>query len=226
MSSFGKALMKKLGIEQNLSSAFHPQTDGLSEWKNQWVEQYLQIVTSLHPTDWTEWISIASVVHNNRRNSTTGLSPNQILLGYEPNLNPLKKAVSNNQTVEEHISEMTKRRQEATQALNQAARNPDEFPIRFPPGSQVWLEATNLRLPFRTTKLNAKRYSPFKVLEALSPVAYQLELLINWRIHNTFHASLLTPYHETPIHGPNFSRPPPDLINGEEEQEVEQILDH
>jgi hypothetical protein len=38
---FGTALTKKLGIQQNLSSAFHPQMDGLSEQKNQWIEQYL-----------------------------------------------------------------------------------------------------------------------------------------------------------------------------------------
>jgi len=31
---------------------------------------------------------------------------------------------------------------------------------------------------------------------------------------------------ETPTHGPNFSRPPPELINGEEEFEVEAILNH
>jgi len=40
-SHFGKALTQKLGVQQNLSTAFHPQTDGLSERKNQWVEQYL-----------------------------------------------------------------------------------------------------------------------------------------------------------------------------------------
>ena len=40
-SYFGHALTKELGIQQNLSTAFHPQTDGLSERKNQWVEQYL-----------------------------------------------------------------------------------------------------------------------------------------------------------------------------------------
>src|SRR6267142_6450794 len=40
-SHFGKALTKKLGVKQNLSMAFHPQTDSLSERKNQWVEQYL-----------------------------------------------------------------------------------------------------------------------------------------------------------------------------------------
>ena len=36
-----KALIMKLGINRNISTAFHPQTDGLSERKNQWVEQYL-----------------------------------------------------------------------------------------------------------------------------------------------------------------------------------------
>ena len=40
-----------------------------------------------------------------------------------------------------------------------------------------------------------------------------------------FHANLITPYKEMTIHGPNYSRPPPDLVDGEEEFEVEQILD-
>ena len=41
-----------------------------------------------------------------------------------------------------------------------------------------------------------------------------------------FHASLLTPYKENDIHGPNFPQPPPDLINGEEEHKIEWILKH
>jgi len=43
------------------------------------------------------------------------------------------------------------------------------------------------------------------------------------KFHPVFHASLLSPYSETPSHGPNFSRPPPDLIDGETEYEVELI---
>jgi len=57
-------------------------------------------------------------------------------------------------------------------------------------------------------------------------VAYQLALPINWRIHNVFHASLINPYHETTAHSPNFTCPPPDLIKGEEEFEVERIVAH
>ena len=37
--------------------------------------------------------------------------------------------------------------------------------------------------------------------------------------------NLITPYKETELHGPNFTRPPPDLIEGEQEFEVEKILD-
>jgi len=57
-------------------------------------------------------------------------------------------------------------------------------------------------------------------------VAYQLALPLSWGIHNVFHASLLLPYKETTAHGPNFTRPPPDLIEGEEEYEVEAIINH
>ena len=49
---------------------------------------------------------------------------------------------------------------------------------------------------------------------------------MSWGIHDVFHASLLSPYQETTAHRPNFSRPPPDLIDDEEEYEVEHIVNH
>ena len=55
-------------------------------------------------------------------------------------------------------------------------------------------------------------------------MVYHLDLPPSWKIFSTFHASLLSPYHETIEHGPNFTEPPPDLIEGHEEYEVEQIL--
>jgi hypothetical protein len=41
-----------------------------------------------------------------------------------------------------------------------------------------------------------------------------------------FHASELSTYQETEVHGPNFTEPPPDLINDEEEYEIEAVLSH
>ena len=40
-----------------------------------------------------------------------------------------------------------------------------------------------------------------------------------------FHANLITAHKETELHGPNFTWPPPDLIDGEEEYKVEKIID-
>ena len=40
-SKFVQELCRTLGIQQNISSAYHPRTDGQSERNNQWVETYL-----------------------------------------------------------------------------------------------------------------------------------------------------------------------------------------
>ena len=46
------------------------------------------------------------------------------------------------------------------------------------------------------------------------------------KIHDVFHTCLLSPYKETDAHGPNETRPPPDLIDGHEEYKVEALLAH
>src|SRR5712672_3523739 len=95
----------------------------------------------------------------------------------------------------------------------------------FEIGNKVWLEGTNIKRPYNSQKLSPKRYGPFKVVTKISNVAYKLNIPPTWQIHDVFHASLLTPYKETVEHGKNFLEPPPDIIEGEEEWEVEQILD-
>jgi Chromo (CHRromatin Organisation MOdifier) domain len=57
------------------------------------------------------------------------------------------------------------------------------------------------------------------------PVVFKLQLPNSWKIHNVFHTSLLSPYKEMEEHGTNYEEPPPDLIDGEHEYKVEQILD-
>jgi hypothetical protein len=44
------------------------------------------------------------------------------------------------------------------------------------------------------------------------------------KINNVFHVDLLTPYHETNAYGPQPTQPPPILIDGEEEYEVEELI--
>jgi hypothetical protein len=74
--------------------------------------------------------------------------------------------------------------------------------------------------------MTPKREGPFEVKEVLGPITYQLKLPTTWRIHNIFHAVLLKPYIETEVHGENFSRPIPDILDGEQVYNVETILKH
>jgi len=40
-SQFAREICKELGVQQNISTAYHPQTDGQSERTNQTLETYL-----------------------------------------------------------------------------------------------------------------------------------------------------------------------------------------
>ncbi len=95
---------------------------------------------------------------------------------------------------------------------------------QFKEGDQVWLEGRNIHTSHPTAKLAPKRYGPFPITKVLGPVMYQLRLPEQWSIHPVFHVDLLMPYKETEFHGRNFEWPLPDLINGEEEYEVERII--
>ena len=106
-----------------------------------------------------------------------------------------------------------------------AIRNPSNKKFRpYQKGDLVWIEGTNLKTLYLSAKLAPKHYGPLKIMKQLSPAVYDIKILQQWKIHNVFHANLITLYKETAIHGPNYSQPPPDLIDGEEEFEVEQIL--
>jgi len=225
-SHFGRALANKIGAKQNLSTAFHPQTDGLSERKNQWVEQYLRLVANAQQGDWSQWLTVASAVHNDHVNATLGTSPSEVLLGYRPTLHPDQKTEMNNQAVEQRLETMTQRRAQAIAAINKVANKNTVPAERFKVGDQVWLEASHLKLPYHTPKLAPRHQGPFRVSQIISPVAYQLALPLSWGIHNVFHASLLLPYRETAAHGPNFERLPPSLVEDAEEYEVETIVNH
>jgi hypothetical protein len=203
-SHFTKGLTKGLGIDQNLSTVFHPQTDGLSEWTNQWVEQYLRLIT-VNQTEWSKWLPMVITVHNNSRNSTTGFSLSELLIGWEPPLSVQQQSESKNLTAEEYLSNIQRNCLMVIHALNKVTYKTEVPAPTWKIGQQVWLEGKNLHLPYGTVKLAPQHHGPFKITKIISPVAVQLKLLAQWSIHLVFHTSLITPYTETPSHSSNFT---------------------
>ena len=223
-STLAKEICKEAGINQNISTAYHPQTDGQSERTNQTLETFLRIFCNEQQNDWAKWIPLAQYAINTRPSHTTKIPPYELLIGIIPKaqITPIR--------IESPIwarkEQLTKLRQKAHDAIlhSQMMMIKDSSFRAYQIGEKVWLDAKNLKTTHPTHKLRAKRYGPFPVTNVLSHVAYQLQLPNSWKIHNVFHASYLSPYKETIEHGPNFLEPLPEIIEGHPEWEVEAIV--
>jgi len=221
-SHFSKAICKATNIQQNISTAFHPRTDGQTERMNQWIETYLRGFVNGRQNNWSALLPIAEFAHNSWKHEGTKYAPHMLITGHIPSakLMPLDDS-----TPAAHIrlSELSKARSDAQNTLNKRishSRTPRELRIN----QKVWLDGRNLKVKLPSKKLAPRRYGPFDVIDKVSPVAYRIKLPETMKIHNVFHLDLLTPYHETQEHGANYTQPPPELIDGEEEYEVEDII--
>ena len=77
-----KELCQLLGITQNISTAYHTQTDGPSEQSNQWLEQYLRFWVDHRQTNWHHYLSLTEFAHNLWKNETTRQTPFEVFMGY------------------------------------------------------------------------------------------------------------------------------------------------
>ena len=154
----------------------------------------------------------------------TKKAPFKLIMGHIPQVHqsarPFKLP-----TVEARMQLMKQAHQDAKEVLKRTADL--EVPTRFKPyqlGDKVWLEGRNLTTTHPMAKLAPRRYGPFPITRVISCTSYQLKLPPQWKIHDVFHATLLTPYKETTLNGKQNQEPAPELINGQPEWEVEQIL--
>ena len=222
-------IWSKLGVKFTMSTAFHPQTDRETEQVNQELEQYLHIFCNFQVNDWADLIPFMEFAHNAHSHSATGLSPFMVWYGYQPEFIPPVNFATTIPAVKERLQMLDQVRNEVTAALRVAANTmkrtgPDTLSCTFKEGDLVWLEGTNIHTTHPKAKLAPRRHGPFKVLSS-SPTNSRLALPKSWHIHPVIHNTLLLPYKETAAHGPNFTKPPPEIVDGEDDHyEVETIL--
>jgi hypothetical protein len=226
MSKFIQVACKVTGINHAPSTAYHPRTDGQSERSNQWLETAIRFITDQKQRNWAPYLPIAQFAHNNWPSDTTRKSPFFLLMGFNPRADWVH-ATSPIPRVTLRLEQLKEARVQAHDAMIKAQQSwvKHRDTPKYKEGDQVWLEGKNLRINQPTAKLAPRRHGPFKIIQVMSAVNYRLELPTQWSIHPVFHIDLLTPYRETIMHSPNFTRPTPELIDGEEEYTVEKILD-
>jgi len=223
--AFFRELCKQLEVTQNLSTTYHLQTDGQLEKTNQHVEMALQIYCNYQQDDWAKWLPIVQYAINARPSAMTKQAPYKLWMGFIPRAHQADHA-SNIPVIELCKEQLKEARRQALEVMKQSQELLGHKSTHRPylKGQKVWLEGINLHTTHPTSKLCPKHYGPFRIIEAIGPTTYRLALPTQWKIHNAFHGSLLLPYHETKEHGRNFPEPVPELIEGQPEWEVEEIL--
>jgi hypothetical protein len=74
-------------------------------------------------------------------------------------------------------------------------------------------------------KLDHTKIGPVKILKKIGTRAFRVELLTTIEDNNIFHVSLLEPYHNSTVPGRYQTPPPPEEVEGEENWEVEFVVD-
>ena len=155
-SAFAMELARILGYNLKLSTAYHPQTDGETEWVNQEVETYLRLFCQEQPDKWSTLIPMAEFAHNSATHSSTQKSPFSLILGYEPRDYP-KIGQTFLPALNDRLTLLDQARDEALAAHDKSRQVMKErITSKFVPwkvGDKVWLEGKNLRLHYPTRKL-------------------------------------------------------------------------
>ena len=73
-----------MGVTLAISSAYHPQTDGVTERVNAEIKKYLRTYAEKYGADWDEQLWIAEFAYNNSVHSLTGQTPFMMTKGYNP----------------------------------------------------------------------------------------------------------------------------------------------
>ena len=108
-SKFTTDLCHLLDIPQNISTAYHPQTDGASERTNQTLEQYLQIFCGTQQDGWHKWLPLAQYTKYSWPSATTKKIPFDLLIEYTPQIHQLTRK-TNAPTLEQPLSHISEAR--------------------------------------------------------------------------------------------------------------------
>jgi hypothetical protein len=164
-------LCRALGIQQNLSMAFHPRTDGQMERMNAWLEQYLRLWCTLHPRGWAQLLLIVEYTHNSWKHDTLKKTPHELITGMTPSVN-IDLIPDHVPAAQEWLQTLQETRVDLQKHLDhlQKAKD-DKKPPQLTMGQRVWLEGRNLHVQ-GPAKLLPKRYGPFQITQKIGNMAY------------------------------------------------------
>nr|GEY98152.1 putative reverse transcriptase domain-containing protein [Tanacetum cinerariifolium] len=201
-SNFWRAFQKALGTRLDMSIAYHPETDGLSERTIQTLEDMLRAYVIDFGKGWERHLPLVEFSYNNSYHASIKAAPFKALYG-RTYRSPVCWAEDGDAQLTglEIIQETTEKIVQIKQRLQAACDRQKSYadvrrkPLEFQVGDKVMLKVSPWKGVVRfgkRGKLNPRYIGPFKVLVKVGTVAYRLKLAQQLsRVHRTFHVSNL-----------------------------------
>jgi hypothetical protein len=226
-SHFIKSLWDLTGTKLKTSTAYHPQTDGLTERYNRTLEQTLRMYVQPNGKNWDKLLSMCEFALNNTYHSSIDCTPFYLNYGFHPRTpttidlpsrsnTASKEFLQNLQHLHQHALQCMKKARDYMQSQHNKHHKPRDYQV----GDYVLLKTTNLHLP-GPRKFIPRYVGPFQILHKFGTQAYQLQIPADWKIHPVFHVSLLKSYHFT--QGQPVPSVPPTLNNA---YQIHSIIGH
>ena len=160
----------------NLSSSYHPQTDGQTDGVNQILEQYLRCSLSYQQDDWIDLLPLAEFTYNNTLHGSTGVTPFFGNYSFHPCFNISIVGNSVNRSAEARAHTLANIHQGLSLELiladdrykAQADRHRSST-RSFVVGDQVWLLCRHIDTTRPCRKLDYKKLGHFRIIEHINP---------------------------------------------------------
>ena len=232
-SKVWQAFCKGIGATVSLTSGYHPQSNGQAERANQSMEDTLRCFCHRLPSSWSSYLPWVEYAHNTLVASSSGLSPFESSLGYQPPLFPTQETDVAVASPEDHVhrcrrvwektrDSLLRSRDRSSRIANRRRR---PAPV-YHPGQEVYLRAKNLPIPGTSKKLAPRFVGPFPIECVVNPVSVRLSLPPSMHVHPVFHVSQIKPAVTCPLSAPVPAPPPPRVLtDGDLAWEVAKVMD-
>ncbi|GJZ05269.1 RNA-directed DNA polymerase [Tanacetum coccineum] len=204
LAHFLLTFWRRLGTSLNFSSTAHPQTDGQTEVVNRTLGNMIRCLCGEKPKLWDVSLAQAEFAYNSAVHSSTGFSPFEVV--YKTSLRHMvdlvdllgKKNIQANMMVEEvqGTHEVVRANITKAYAKYKVATDKHRQKKLFQVGDEVMVFLRKERFPVGTySKLEPKKYGPYKILRKINDNAYVVDLPNTMSISKTFNVTDIYEFH-------------------------------
>lgn len=171
------------GTIHRKSTAYHPQTNGLTERLNKTLEDMLSMYVDIEHKNWDEILPYITFAYNTAKQETTRMTPFSLVHGRE--VRTMLDAMLPHECDDNETSAdaFTQRAEEARQLARLRIYQQQEYdagrynqrhtPVTYETGDRVWVW-TPVRRRGLSEKLLRRYFGPYRVLRRLSDVTYEV----------------------------------------------------